>query len=327
MTADFTKLVNLAVPYLGAEVVFATDDFFADKSRLIKPEPAAWVPDLYDDHGKWMDGWESRRKRESGYDHAVIRLGQAGTIAGVDIDTSHFTGNYAPAASIDACVSDKANPGDKAKWVQILAPTKLKGNSSNLLPVAAGKAFTHLRLNIYPDGGVARLRVFGRIDKDWSKTKKSENVDLLAMENGARLLAASDAHYGSPVNITKPTEGENMGDAWETRRRREPGFDWAIFALGHRGIIREMMIHTAFHKGNYPDRCSIQAYDLPDANDETIAAMAIYWPDLLKETKLGPDKKHWYKKELEDIGPVTHVRINMIPDGGISRLRMFGTLA
>ncbi|MDE1153295.1 MAG: allantoicase [Micavibrio sp.] len=327
MTAAFTRLINLAVPYLGAKVVYATDDFFADKARLITPEPAKWIADLYDDHGKWMDGWESRRKRGTGYDHAIVQLGQAGVIEGVDIDTSHFTGNYAPAASLDACVSDKANPGDKAKWVRILAPTKMAGNSSNILPIESRAAWTHLRLNIYPDGGVARLRVFGRIDKDWSKTKKSETVDLLAMENGGRLLAASDAHYGSPVNVTKPTEGENMGDAWETRRRREPGFDWAIFELGHAGIIKEIMLHTAFHKGNYPDSASIQAFHMPGADEETIAAQALYWPDLLPETKLGPDKKHWYKKELKALGPVTHVRVNMIPDGGISRLRLYGTLA
>jgi allantoicase len=328
MTADFAhKFINLAQPVLGAAVVHATDDFFADKARLILPKPPVWVDDLYDDHGKWMDGWESRRKRGNGHDHCTVKLGAKGFIEGVDIDTSHFTGNYAPAASLQACVSDKENPGDKAAWVEILPPTPLKGNDHNFLPVGNEKVWTHVRLHIYPDGGVARLRVYGRVAKDWTKVKKTEAVDLLAMENGGRLLCASDAHYGSPVNVTKPGKGENMGDAWETRRRRSPGFDWAIFELGHKGIIREILVDTAYHKGNYPESCSIQAMDMPDADGATIAAQALYWPDVLPESKLGPHREHRFKKELKNTGGVTHIRVNMIPDGGISRLRIFGTLA
>lgn len=328
MTADFAhKFINLALPALGARVVQATDDFFADKERLIAPKPAVWVDDLYDDHGKWMDGWETRRKRGNGHDHCTVRLGAKGVIAGVDIDTSHFTGNYAPAASLEACVSDKDVPSATAKWIEILPPTKLQGNAHNLLSIESGAAWTHVRLHIYPDGGVARLRVYGRVEKDWTRVKKTQVLDLLAMENGGRLLAASDAHYGSPVNITKPGKGENMGDAWETRRRREPGFDWAIFELGHTGIVRELLVDTAFHKGNFPYACSINAAFMPHADEATIAAQSLYWPLLLPETKLGPHKEHVFKKEIEKLGGVTHIRVNMIPDGGISRLRVLGTRA
>jgi len=325
---DFTRSnIDLAQPVLGAEVVFATDDFFADKSRLITPEEPVFIPEKYDDHGKWMDGWESRRKRGNGFDYCIVKLGAKGTVEGVNIDTRHFTGNYAPAASIDACVSDKAIPEKNAKWQTILPITKLKGDSPNFLPVTAEGAFTHLRLNIYPDGGVARLRAYGRVFKDWSKVKKTERVDLLAMQNGGRFLVGSDAHYGSPTNIMKPNKGINMGDAWETRRRREPGFDWAIFELGHAGVISEIEIDTAFHKGNYPESVSIQAFNLTDFHPETVAAQAIYWPMLLPETKMKPHHVHVLKKEVQKPGPVTHVRVNMIPDGGISRLRLYGTIA
>lgn len=324
---DFARVsIDLAHPALGAEVVYATDDFFADKSRLIKPEEPVFIPDLYDDHGKWMDGWESRRKRGTGYDHCIVKLGAKGVISGFNIDTRHFTGNYAPAASIDACVSDKKVPDKNAKWHTILPVVKLTGHSPNFLPIEDTGAWTHLRLNIYPDGGVARLRVYGRVSKDWSKIKKGETVDLLAMENGGRCLSMTDAHYGSPVNITKPGKGINMGDAWETRRRREPGFDWAIFQLGHPGIIKEIHIDTAFHKGNYPDSCSIQAFNLPAFHEDTIASQAIYWPYLLEETKMQAHHVHKYGKEVQKLGVVTHVRVNMIPDGGISRLRLFGTV-
>ncbi len=325
---DFTRInTDLTQPVLGAQVVFATDDFFADKARLIKPEEPLWIADKYDDHGKWMDGWESRRKRENGYDYCIVKLGAKGTIAGVNIDTRHFTGNYAPAASIDACVSDDDVPGDDAAWETVLNVTKLQGDSPNYFPTMAAGAFTHIRLNIYPDGGVARLRVYGRVLKDWSLVKEDEKVDLIAMVNGGRCMAFSDAHYGSPLNIIKPGKGINMGDAWETRRRRSPGFDWAIFELGHAGVIEEIEIDTAFHKGNFPDTVSIQAFNLPRYHPETIAAQAIYWPVLLPEAKMKPHHVHTFKAELAKLGKITHIRVNMIPDGGISRLRLYGKLA
>lgn len=324
---DFAlRNVNLAHPVLGTEVVYATDDFFADKSRLIKAEEPVFVPDLYDDNGKWMDGWETRRKRGAGYDYCIVKLGAKGAIAGVNIDTRHFTGNYAPAASIDACISAAAVPEENAQWQTILPVTKLAGNSPNFLPVNDTGAWTHLRLNIYPDGGVARLRVYGRVVKDWSLVGKTEVIDLLAMENGSRCLSMSDAHYGSPVNITKPGKGINMRDGWETRRRREPGFDWAVFQLGHAGVIREIHIDTSHNKGNFPDSCSIQAFNLSAFHEDTIASQAMYWPFLLKESKLQAHHVHEFKQEVQNLGVVTHVRINMIPDGGISRLRLFGTI-
>ena len=169
--------VNLADPRLGAAAIFATDEFFAPKERLLDPAPAQFIPGKYDDHGKWMDGWESRRKRVEGHDHCIVRLALPGVIAGVDIDTSHFTGNYPPAASIDACLA-QGDPADKAAWTEILPSTGLAGNAHHLLPVASGGVWSHVRLNIYPDGGVARLRVYGRVHRDWSKIDKTKPPEL-----------------------------------------------------------------------------------------------------------------------------------------------------
>ncbi len=319
----FTKLVNLAQPRLGAKVTFATDDFFADKARLIMPEDAVFIPGKYDDNGKWMDGWESRRKRGMGHDHAIIRLGQAGIVRGVDIDTSHFTGNFPPAASIEACVSDKDVPGDDAGWVEIVPATNLEGNSHHLVAVETDQPFTHLRLHIYPDGGVARLRVYGQMHKVWGQSDAGKATDLAALENGGRPVVANNEHFGVLANIMAPGKGINMGDGWETRRRREPGNDWAIIALGHAGTIEDILVDTAFFKGNYPSQVSLQAALVTGGTDESLTVESQFWPELLSKQDLRADDEHPFKPTA-DLGPVSHVRINIFPDGGISRLRLMG---
>ncbi|NVJ70810.1 MAG: allantoicase [Alphaproteobacteria bacterium] len=320
---EFTKLVNLAQPRLGAKVTFATDDFFADKSRLINPEEPVFVPGKYDDNGKWMDGWESRRKRSMGHDHLVLRLGQAGIIKGVNIDTSHFTGNYPPAASIEACVSNDDIPGETAVWSEIVPATNLDGNSHHLIPVESDEPWTHLRLNIFPDGGVARLRVYGVMHKSWSKANDQTSLDLAALENGGRPLVANNEHFGVLANIMAPGKGINMGDGWETRRRREPGNDWAIIELGHPGVIEDILVDTAFFKGNYPGHISLQAALVQSGTDESLTVESQFWPELLAKHPLQADDEHPFKPTA-DLGPVSHVRINIYPDGGISRLRLVG---
>jgi allantoicase len=320
-----SRYINLAQPRLGAEVVYATDDFFADKARLIDPAPPVFIPGKYDDNGKWMDGWESRRKRVPGHDWCVVRLGVAGLIAGFEIDTSHFTGNYPPGAEIEVCKSAEAVP--ETGWIKVTPRLDLKGDDRIWVPIDHADPVTHVRLHIFPDGGVARLRVWGRVDKDWSAVDPEARVDLLAMENGGRGIIANDEHYGSPENLTAPGRGVNMGDGWETRRRREPGHDWAIVELGAAGIIKEITVDTAHFKGNYPDRCFIQASATAKGTPEEIAAAAESWPVLLPETKLQADTVHVFKQGIADLGPVRFVRLNIIPDGGVSRLRLVGKVA
>ena len=322
-----SRYINLAQPRLGAEVVYATDDFFADKARLIDPAPPVFIPGKYDDNGKWMDGWESRRKRVPGHDWCVIRLGVAGLVAGFEIDTAHFTGNYPPGAEIEVCNSAEAIPGDDADWVKVTPRLDLKGDDRIWVPIDHEAPVTHIRLHIFPDGGVARLRVWGRVDKDWSAVDPEARVDLLAMENGGRGIIANDEHYGSPENLTAPGRGVNMGDGWETRRRREPGHDWAIVELGTAGRIDEITVDTAHFKGNYPDRCFIQASATAEGTPEEIAAAAENWPVLLPETKLQADTVHTFTEGIADLGPVRFVRLNIIPDGGVSRLRLVGKVA
>jgi allantoicase len=320
---DFTlRYIDLAQPRLGAEVIEATDDFFAPKERLISPEAPVFIPDRFDDHGKWMDGWESRRKRGPGHDHCIVRL-RAGTIHGVDIDTSHFTGNFPPQASIDVCRID-GRPDENTQWRELLPKTGLRGDSHHYLPVQGRGIWTHARLNIYPDGGVAQLRIFGVAHYDWSVRTSDEWVDLAAMVRGGRALECNDMHYGHMSNLIAPGHGLNMGDGWETRRRREPGNDWVILKLAHPGQIRRVDVDTAFFKGNYPSRCSLHGLFARDTPDEQITTDSPAWREILPPVELGPDRLQLFEKQVIDIGVVSHVRFDIFPDGGVSRLRLFG---
>ena len=325
---EFTRAgIDLAQPRLGAEVLAASDEFFAPKERLISPKEPVFVPDLYDEHGKWMDGWESRRRRGPGHDWCIVRLCGAGVIHGIDIDTRHFTGNYPPRASLEACVHEATGvPDERVAWHQLVPDSPLRGDDHNWFAVDDPRPWTHVRLNIFPDGGVARLRVYGRIAIDWSRQDPDARIDLAAMAHGGRPVACNDQHFGAPAHLIAPGRGLDMGDGWETRRRREPGHDWAILELCHPGIIDEILVDTAHFKGNYPDRCFIQAADAAGLDDAALVAQAERWPILLPERRLQADRVHVFRDGLADLGPVTHVRLNILPDGGVSRLRLFGRI-
>lgn len=323
---DFTRrYVNLADPRLGAQALEASDEFFAPKERMLNPEPAVFIPGKYDDHGKWMDGWETRRKRTVGYDWCIVKLARAGIVKGIDIDTSHFTGNFPPGMSIEgAHLSGGAAPDAATQWTPIVPSTSLQGNSHHYLDVHDTAAYTHVRLNLYPDGGVARLRVYGQPRIDWADASRGQLVDLAAMENGAYIVAVNNQHFGLASNLLMPGRGVNMGDGWETRRRREPGNDWAIIALARPATIRKIEVDTAHFRGNYPDRCSLQAAYVSGGTDSSLVTQAMFWPMLLGEQKLEMDKQHVFEQGIAALGPVTHVRLNIIPDGGVSRLRLWG---
>ena len=314
----FAAWVRLEQPRLGTSVTFASDEFFAAKERLIDPNEPQFIDDKYDDHGKWMDGWESRRKRESGNDYCIIKLGVQGVLHGVDIDTRFFTGNFPPQASIDACVSDDDVPA--GGWTEVLGKVELQGDAHHFLAIADDSAWTHVRLNIYPDGGIARLRLFGEVRPEFGTLAMS--IDLLALENGGRAIACSDEHFGSMHNLNIAGRGAKMGDGWETARRRGPGNDWVIFELGHPGAIDKIEVDTAHFKGNYPDRVSFEAATFAntgDASDESDA-----WQTMLPESKLEMDQQHFFESELNALGPVSHVRMSIFPDGGVSRVRLHG---
>ncbi|AJE21860.1 allantoicase [Azotobacter chroococcum] len=325
--APFEKYLNLADARLGTRALYVTDDWFAPVERMLQPTEPEWKEGVYDDNGKWMDGWESRRKRFEGYDHAVLRLGVPGTIKGVDIDTRHFTGNYPPSASLEACFLAEGDPDEHTEWVEVLPAVELEGNSHHFHSVADPRPWTHLRFNIYPDGGVARLRVYGIPHRDWSTVGADESLDLAAALNGGRALACSDEHFGRMGNLLNLGRGVNMGDGWETARRRTPGNDWVIVALGHPGEIERIVVDTLHFKGNYPDSCSIQAAFVKGGTDSQIETQSLFWRELLPSQKLSMHQEHEFVEQIRPLGPITHVRLNVFPDGGVSRLRLFGRLA
>lgn len=318
----FTNLIDLAAERTGGKTLECSDDFFAPMENLLKPGRGIFIEDKYTDHGKWMDGWESRRKRVEGHDWVVIKLGLRGVIAGVDIDTNHFLGNHPPHASLEAaCVTGTPTEQD---WVEILAKSPLEPGSQNLYEIESNNEWTHLRLHIYPDGGVARLKVYGEVKPDWSQVNKEDELDLVAVENGGRVLSCNDMFFSHKDNLIMPNRGANMGDGWETKRKRGPGHDWSIFKLGHAGTIKRIEVDTCHFKGNYPDRCSIETIYAPDAKEDKLDELN--WQALLPETKLSADKQHYFDTELLHHNKITHLRLNIFPDGGISRIRVNGTI-
>ena len=326
---NFTKnAINLASPRLGAKVLFATDDFFADKSRMIADSIPSFDPDKYDNNGKYMDGWESKRRRHGGHDFVIIKLGTKGRIHGVDIDTSFFTGNFPPAASLEGCNS-ASDPDENSQWLEILPAVSLSASAHHFHEISSDEAWTHLRLHIYPDGGVARLRVYGEPVPDWQGKDKKTLVELSLANNGGRIVAYNNAHYGSVWTMLTLGRGINMGDGWETRRRREPGNDWIIVKLGGAGVVEKIEVDTCHYKGNYPDRCSVQAAMVESSTDQSIITEAMFWPHLMDEQKLNMDQIHVFvgSSIIHPRGPVNFVRLNIFPDGGVSRLRIFGKLA
>lgn len=318
------RYVNLADARLGALTIAVSDDFFAASARMLNPQPAQFIPGKYDQNGKWMDGWESRRRRGPGHDWCVVRLARAGVIHGFDLDTSHFTGNFPPAASIEVCALAHGDPDADSVWTTLLPAVNLSGDRHHYFPIEAASAVSHLRVNLYPDGGLARLRVYATPVFDPSNTDDDGLVDLASALQGGTIVAANNQHFGSAANVLLPGRGLDMGDGWETRRRRAPGNDWCLIALARPGIITAVEVDTCHFKGNYPDRCGLQAARVDASTPESLVTQAMFWPELLPEQKLAMDRQHLFRAELQRLGVVSHVRFNIYPDGGVSRLRLWG---
>jgi allantoicase len=329
MTASFIDLADLASERLGGAVVSANDEFFAPKENLIKAPAAVWREGVYTERGKWMDGWETRRRRDDGdHDWCVVRLGVRGILRGVDVDTAFFRGNYPESCAIDVCdVTGLPTPDDlaRAPWREVMKRSALSGDSHNLMAIDDASPATHLRLRIFPDGGVARLRAYGDVAADWDRLRRQGDVDLAAAANGGVVVACSDMFFGSRHNLIMPGDATHMGDGWETKRRRGPGHDWTLIRLAAEGTIRRVEVDTRHFKGNAPGACSLEAVRLGDGPPGQAPALEhAAWIELLPRTGLQPHARHEFEGELHAAGDVTHVRFNIFPDGGVGRLRLFG---
>ena len=315
-------LIDLAQPRLGTKVIFKTDDFFASANRIIDPNEPVFKVGVFDKHGKWMDGWESRRKRTAGHDYIILKLGKPGTIKKVNVDTSHFNGNQPAMVSIEGANSNLNNL-NQFKWELLLSKKKTKASCHHYFNINNKKIFTHIKFNIFPDGGVARLRLYGTIAK--SNKLKNKKINLASLLDGASVIACNNEHFGKAENILAPGKAKNMGDGWETRRRRGKGFDWLILNSLDGKEIDKIEISTHHFKGNFPSHCSLQAAFLPTSkNSKQIVNSSVKWKYLLKDAKLSANKVHIFKNNLMKKDKINFIKINIFPDGGISRFRLYG---
>ncbi|KAA0021772.1 allantoicase [Antrihabitans cavernicola] len=318
---DFAALPDLASRALGGSVSAANDELFAERENLIKATAPYFDPNEFGHKGKVYDGWETRRRRDEGHDYAIVRLGAAGVIHGVIVDTAYFKGNYPPFVSVEAAsIEGYPSPEEilKADWQTIVAKSPAEGHTANAYEVTDKHRWTHVRLCMYPDGGIARLRVHGEVVPD--PRFLGGTVDLLAAENGGRLVDCSDAFYASPANIILPGRARNMGEGWENSRRRGGGNDFAVFSLAAAGVPKHVEVDTSYYVGNAPGWVSLSTVDARTAD----IADASAWVDLLPRTAVQPDTRHRFV--LDASAPATHLRLDVYPDGGLSRLRLFGAL-
>jgi allantoicase len=314
----FTSLPDLASRRLGGSVVSASDELFAEKENLIKPEPAAFAADSFGNKGKVYDGWETRRRREVGHDHAIVRLGCPGLIRGVVVDTAHFRGNYPPEVSVEAvCADGYPSPAELAdlRWHTLVAKSAASGDALNSYPVTDRRRWTHVRLSIYPDGGVARFRVHGEVVPD--PAFLTGTVDLAAMAHGGMVTECSDAFYSSPANLIMPGLGRVMSDGWENARRRGPGNDYVIVRLAAASRLRHVEIDTSYFVGNAPGWIALSGFS--SAGEDNLD-----WHPLLERTRVQPDTVHRFL--IDEPGEITHLRLDVIPDGGLARFRAYGEI-
>jgi allantoicase len=322
MTATFTDLLDLASRALGGGVVHADDDFFAARENLVRPEPPTHDPTAFGPRGKVYDGWETRRRRDDGNDAVVVRLGVPGTVAGVVVDTSYFTGNYPPEVTVEgteAAGYPSVEELHGAHWTTLVPRSPVSGDSLNELPVSDESRVTHVRLTIHPDGGVARLRVHGRPVPD--RALLTGTVDLAALENGGDVVACSDMFYASARNLLLPGRARSTAEGWENARRRDGGNDFVTVRLAAPGVVRRVVVDASCFIGNAPGWVALQGVDERAGTLEDATA----WHELLPRTRLQPDTRH--QLPIASDVPVTHVRLDVFPDGGLARLRVLGELA
>jgi allantoicase len=305
-------LIDLSSASMGGRVVSCNDEFFAEAANLLKTSAPKWDPEAFTDRGKWMDGWETRRRRDDGFDWCVLALGVPGRIRRVTVDTAHFTGNYPESFSLEACSAGPGFDPGRAEWVEIVGRTSLEGDSILDVEVDDPHRATHVRLNIYPDGGVGRLRIWGDPIPEMSQVCPADgSIDLVAAVVGGEALDASDHHYSPPSNLLAPTDPAGMWDGWETRRRRGPGHDWATFRLGLSGKIDLIEVDTRFFKGNAPGWVSVSVSD--DGQE---------WIPIVERAAVEPDTINRVRPSAPMAASL--VRLDIHPDGGLARLHILG---
>ena len=331
-------LANLASERLGAVAVWASDDFFAAKENLLRDGAPEWREHEYTDRGKWMDGWESRRKRTApgadAYDEVIVRLAMPGVVRGVVVDTAFFRGNFPETCMIEGTTAPEGTLADdlrsRVEWIELVPRAALRGDDKNVFLPKSRVAFTHLRVRIFPDGGVARLRVHADPVAGFPRTgSAADTLDLAALENGGEVVSCSDMFFGPKHNLIQPGRARNMSDGWDTKRRRgitNETHDWALVKLAGQGTLSRLEIDTAFFLGNFPDTALVEGCNGDPEASRLRSDQKDGFHEVLGRTKLMGHTRHVFQAELGARGPFTHLRLKVFPDGGVSRLRAFGRL-
>ncbi|MBK05022.1 MAG: allantoicase [Deltaproteobacteria bacterium] len=329
--------IDLLAESLGGKALLCSDDFFASMDNLVKEGRGVFLPDEYTERGKWMDGWESRRKRDEGHDWCILKLGVPGVISVFDIDTNHFLGNHAPFASVEGCFApdaDDTSDFSDVNWKPLLGQVPLQRGSQNLCMASSQEPVTHLKLHIYPDGGVARFRAYGKPMPRWEQSEddsrfplKEGEIDLAALRNGGEALVCSDMFFGTMHNLIAPGRARVMGEGWETRRSRREGYDWIIVKLGAIGNIDFVVADTNHFKGNFPESFRLYGLHAPETSLLELQQSSQPWEEIIPQTKMQAHHEHMFRDEIKARGPFSHVRLDIFPDGGVSRLRVYGSKA
>jgi allantoicase len=315
--------VDLASRWLGGTVVAASDDSFGDKENLLTPAAAAFEPGRYGNRGEIVDGWETRRRRRGGHDWVIVRLGAPGIVSSVTVDTSFFTGNYPEHCAVHACGQEgypgaEELTGNSTDWIEIVPRSPLRGDCENVFPVTDQRRFTHVRLAVYPDGGVARLRVHGQVLPD-PRGLEELTIDLLSQPYGGAVVTSSDNYFSAAAALNRPGLARSMGEGWETRRRRGAGNDFVVFRLGFAGRVRRLIVDTSFFRYNASGSVAVHGGALEDVQRDGSSSVP-----LLPRTTLQPDTRHEFAVDHPE--PVAAIRLDAFPDGGLSRVRAIGSI-
>lgn len=324
--------IDLISTALGGKVLGYSDQWFAEADNLINPAAPIRQQGKMVYTGAWYDGWETRRHNTEPFDWVVIRLGVAsGTVEGVEVDTAFFSGNHAPAISVEGCFSQDDDQvlswkGGRGDWETILGIQEC-GPSQRFgwkLDAPTPKQYTHVRLNMYPDGGIARFRLFGHAVPVFPDDTEAI-FDLAAAQNGGVAVSCSDQHFGTKDNLILPGRGKDMGDGWETARSRTKGHvDWTIIKLGAAGYIQNFIADTAHFRGNYPQQVKLEAIEWK--GDTEPGPDVEGWVQVTEPIKCKPDLEHPAESLVKDKA-FTHVKLIIVPDGGVKRLRVFAKRA
>jgi allantoicase len=314
--------VDLASRALGGSVVAASDESFGFKERLIDPSEPAFVPGTYDMRGEVVDGWETRRHADD--DWAIVRLGVGGRLRAIDVDTRFFSGNHPTGCRIDACVLDSAADPTAAgvRWTTVVDTIALKPDSHNLFAVDDRRRYTHIRLHLESDGGVARLRAYGAVIPDpamWADV----TVEVSGIEQGGRVEWSSDSFYSDARSLIAPDRPRTMGDGWETRRRRDVGpdtHDAVMISFAVPADLRRIEIDTSRFVFNASQEVAVLGSTARPCGEHGWALVP-FDVEVLPRTCIAADARQVFVVSAADI---TALRVQAYPDGGLARVRAFG---